>query len=368
MSILEKLEKNESKDSFSGGIYFFYSFDIGDDIDLKNVYNNYTFAKRGMVNSQFFRGYNKPMVFDISQLELSEYCQSAYLYNFGAISLRYYFSFDTSLEILRKFINNCNEICSKKSIDDTRIIFNLIKSCIRQPRFFNLNESYALIQVNTKENINPYKFKEDYGNEIAPVLRFETEHLSEYQKNEILDDAFGYYRGDLLIIDRNSALVYDKEYEDILDIFEFANIRNMELQYFDKALDKQLNFVYERQAYKIPLKAYLPLLGMFKFDPIGELAKLRVDISVVSERLWSSIKFSGDPYYLEIYKIVSTKMDFESWQNSIDKKLEVIRHILEVHEHRVSSIRYDVLNILILILILIEVVFAIINYFKNIGH
>ena len=47
-------------------------------------------------------------------------------------------------------------------------------------------------------------------------------------------------------------------------------------------LDKQLNFVYERQVYKIPLKAYFPILGMFKFDPIGELAKLRVDISVIS--------------------------------------------------------------------------------------
>ena len=29
------------------------------------------------------------------------------------------------------------------------------------------------------------------------ILRFETESLSEYQKNEILESAIGYYRGDL---------------------------------------------------------------------------------------------------------------------------------------------------------------------------
>jgi uncharacterized Rmd1/YagE family protein len=355
----DSVQKNiNNRDFFNGNIYFFYSFDIGDDIDLRQVHDKHAFARTGTFQSQFFKSYHKPLVLDIKAMNFSEYCDSAYLYNFGAISLRYKFQFNSSLDSLRKIINSRNELFSRNSIDDARIIFNAIKKEVRQARFFHLSMVYALVQVNTKENINPYLFKDKYGNEIASVLRFETENLSDYKKNEILESAFGYYRGDLLIIDCNSALVYDNEYEDILDIFEFANIRNMELQYFDKALDKQLNFVYERQAYKIPIKAYFPILGMFKFDPIGELAKLRVDISVVSERLWSSIKFSGEPYYLEIYRIISEKLDYNSWQESIDKKLEVIRHILEVHENRVSSIRYDVLNILIVVLIFIEVLFA----------
>ena len=43
-------------------------------------------------------------------------------------------------------------------------------------------------------------------------------HLSEYQKNEILETAIGYYRGDLIIIDTEAAFVYDDEYEDTLDL------------------------------------------------------------------------------------------------------------------------------------------------------
>lgn len=357
------LEKNYNSYIFKGNLYFFYSFDIGDDIDTKAIHTNYSFAKKGMVQSQFFRSYHKPLSIDIKELELSESCESAYIYNFGAISLRYKFKFNVTLDTLKNLINKCNDISLKQSIDDARIIFNSIKKEIRHSRFFHLSQSYTLIQIDPKDEISPFDFKEIYGNEITSVLRFEKENLSEYKKNEILNGAFGYYRGDLLIPDFNSALIYDNDYEDILEIFEFANLRNMELQYFDKSLDKQLNFVYERQVYKIPLKAYFPILGMFKFDPIGELAKLRVDISVISERLWSSIKFSDEPYYFEIYQKISKKLDFEGWQSSIDKKLEVIRHILEVHENRVSTIRYDVLNILILFLILIEVIFAIINYY-----
>lgn len=142
-------------------------------------------------------------------------------------------------------------------------------------------------------------------------------------------------------------------------------MRHMELQFFDRALDKQLNFSYERQSYKVPLKAYFPIIGMMQFDPIGELAKLRVDISVVSERLWSSIKFSDEPYYLEIYTIINQKLEFEAWQKSIDKKLEVISHILAIHEHKISNMRHDVLNLLIVLLIFVEALFAVLHYFFN---
>jgi len=348
--------------TFSGNIYFFCSFDVGDDIDLKLVHNNHVFARTGTFQSQYFKSYHRPLVLDINQCKVSETCESAKLYNFGVISLRYRFPFSAPLEDLRRLIHNFENVCEHKSVEDARSIFSSIRSEIRQPRFFHLSKSYALIQIKRQAQFSPAALKEQFGHEIASALRFEKERLSEYKKNEILSGMVGYYRGDLLIIDHDSALTYDDDYSDLLDIFEFANMRHMELQYFDRLLDKQLNVVYERQPYKIPLKAYFPLWGMLTFDPIGELAKLRVDISVVSERLWSSIKFSEEPYYLEVYKMLSEKLDFSTWQASIDKKMDVIRDILEVYEHKVAAIRYDMLNILIAILIFIELVIAFLGY------
>jgi hypothetical protein len=357
--------KNEhKKDFFSGNLYFFYNFDIGDDIDTKAIEKKHLGAISNQ-KSLLFKTYTKPLTLDIDKVDISPTCIECSVYSFGAISLRYKIPFNCSLEELKKNIDIEYEKIEKTSIKDAHSLFRAIKNQIRDGRCFNHSHSYLLIQINTKHDISPYQFKKNYANEITSLLRFELDALSEYKKNEILSDAFGYYRGDLLIIDLNSALAYDSDYKDILDIFEYANIKQTELQFFDKALDKQLKFSYDRKTYKVPLGAYFPIIGMFTFDPIGELAKLRVDISVVSERLWNCIRLSDEPYYLEIYTMLETKLGFEGWQKSIDKKLEVISHILEIHERKISDIRHDLLNLLIILLIFLETLLAIIHYFSN---
>lgn len=355
-------EKN-SQILFHGKLYFFYSFDIGDDVDIKSIQSQNLFHQNTKEKSNFFKSYHKPAILDLEKLQLSKQCISASLYNFGAIALRYVFEFSSPIEEIKNIINHKYDIAEHQSKKDAKIIFNNFKEYIRDARFFNLYNSYAVIQIDPQQ-LSPYDFKENYATEISSFLRFETENLSDHKKNEILNSAFGYYRGDLLIIDKNSALIYDNDYHDIIDLFEFANMRHMELQCFDRSLDRQLNFSYERQSYKIPFRSYIPIIGMFQYDPMEELAKLRVDISVISERLWSSIKFSDEPYYLEIYNILNQKLEFDAWQKSIDKKLEVISHILAIHEQKISIMRSDVLNLLILLLILIEALFAALHYFR----
>ncbi len=363
MNLVTIKEKHE-KTLFQGKLYFFYSFDIGDDVDIKAIQHLNLLAQQTRDKSPFFRSYHKPGTIDLEKMELSKECVSAKLYNFGAIALRYIFEFSAPIEEIKNIINHTYDIAEHHSKKDAKIIFNNCKEYIRDSRFFNLYTSYAVIQIDPKKQLSPYHFKEKYGTEISSFLRFETENLSDHKKNEILESAFGYYRGDLLIVDKNSAVIYDNDYEDILELFEFANMRHTELQCFDRALDKQLNFSYERQSYKIPLRSYIPIIGMFQYDPMEELAKLRVDISVISERLWSGIKFSDEPYYLEIYNILNQTLEFDAWQKSIDKKLEVISHILTIHEQKISIMRSDVLNLLIFLLILIEALFAALHYFR----
>jgi hypothetical protein len=59
------------------------------------------------------------------------------------------------------------------------------------------------------------------------------------------------------------------------------------------------------------------------------------------------------------------KLEFDSWQKSIDKKLEIISHILETHEYKVSNMRHDVLNLLIMFLIFLETLLAFLHFFSN---
>jgi hypothetical protein len=69
------------------------------------------------------------------------------------------------------------------------------------------------------------------------------------------------------------------DYEDLLDLFEFANMQQLELQYFDRMLDKRLNTIYELGEQRVPYNSYLPFVGGIRKDPITALGKLKVDLS-----------------------------------------------------------------------------------------
>ncbi len=290
--------------------------------------------------------------------------ETAKLHRFGVISLAYKIPFNQTLEELRGDINGIVDEFNEQSVVDAGAIFNKIKPEMKQPKFFHLRTSYVLIQMDPVLGIGTEKLKTEHGSMLASTLRFETVRLSEYLKNEILESSVGYYRGNLIVIDTEAAIIYDEEYEDILDLFEFANIQQLELQYFDRTLDKQLNTVYERDIQGIPYSSFLPFVGGIRKDPIAALGKLKVDISVITERLENSIKLVGEEYYSEIYALLVEKLDIRNWQASIGRKLNIIFDLRSVHESKIRDIREDLLTVLIILLIFIEMLVGIAHYLK----
>ncbi len=357
-------KSEESNHSFTGNIFIFHAFDVGEDINLENVKEKQLLARRPLLLSKYFKNYHTPLAVELPHPHTSSRCMSSKLHNFGVVSLAYKIPFSESLEDLRAHINAIEDEFREQSVVDAGSIFKRIKSEIKQPKFFHLRKSYVLIQIDPEQSVDIVKLKEEHGSTIASILRFETESLSEYQKNEILESAIGYYRGDLIIIDTEAAFIYDEEYEEILDLFEFANMQQLELQYFDRVLDQQLNVVYEREIKKLPLLSYLPFIGALKSDPVGDLGKLKVDISVITERLENSIKLAGEAYYSELYSLLVEKLDIANWKESINRKLDIIIDVRTVYENKVDALREDLLSVLIIILIFIEVLVAIFSYFK----
>jgi hypothetical protein len=350
---------------FKGNIFIFYSFDVGDDINLENIKDKQTLIKRPLVLSKYFKNYHVPLAIELPHPHSSSYIFYAKLHSFGVISISYKIPFESTLEELKMDIENIENEFNEQSILDASSIFKKIKSDIKQAKFFYLRRSYKVIEIDTTKEISDIiKFKEDYGGSIASLLRSETEVLSEYQKNEILESAIGYYRGDLIIVDAEAAFIYDEEYEEILDLFEFVNIQRLELQYFDKVLDNQLNKVYEREIKQLSILSYIPFIGVLKIDPVGELGKLRVDISVITERLENSIKLISEAYYYEVYSVIIKKLDIQNWRESINRKLDIIKDVRTVYENRVHALREDLLSVLIALLIFIEIILGVLNYIK----
>lgn len=354
-----KKERELKPTIFTGNIFILHSFDVGDDIDLEKIKTAHVLAQRPIPLSKYFKNYHIPLAVELPPHHASPFLASAKIQNFGVVTLRYQVPFSMTLEELRSRIREIDDQYREQSVADVDVIFQAIKPFVTQPKFFHLRNAYVLIQVNTLgENIDFVKFKSDYGNDVASILRFETETLSDYQRNEILDDAIGYYSGDLVIIDTDAAFLYDDEYEDKLDIFEFANVQFLELQYFDRVLDKRLNIFYEGKFKESSWQIYLPLIGTAAYQPLSELERLKVDISVITDRLENSVKLAGDAYYSEIYSLLFQKLDLKSWRDSLHTKLAIIHDIGSVHQNRIEGSRQDFFSIVIIFLILIEVVLA----------
>ncbi|MCX5924684.1 MAG: hypothetical protein NT124_00090 [Candidatus Dependentiae bacterium] len=347
---------------FSGNIFIFHAFDIGDDIHLDNV------SKLRAVNTiplpfpKHFKNYHIPLTIELPHPHASNKNIGCKIHNFGAISITYKIPFADTLSNLREQFNEIHNQYQEQSIIDARSIYKKIESEVSKARFFQTHTSYMVMQINPiPDKIDVQELKKMFGGIIVSTLRFEQVALSEEQKNEILDDGIGYFRGDLIVIDTETAFIYDKQYEEILDFFEFANVQLVELQYFDRLLDQRLNTIYEGEGRNPSWRSYLPFLNMTSSDPIELLGKLKVDISVITERLESSIKVVGEPYFSELYELLVEKLDLGNWRSGIDRKLSIIHDIQSTYQHRIDIIREDILSVLVIVLILIEVIIGILK-------
>lgn len=356
-----------SKTTFKGNILLFYAFDVGDDIDLEMI------KQKGLVStcviplSAYFKNYHIPLAFRMSDAAdkepttgvLESSCISSKVHHFGVLSFCYRIPYEDSFEDLKLKIIDIKKSFDERSEIDARETFKKIYPAIKKPRFYSLKNSYFALQAYPlKEKMTPEEFKETYGGRIASLLRLEVYALSDYQVDEILASSIGYYGQDLIIVDSSGSFIYDDEYFEPLEFFESANIQKLELQYFDRLLDQKLNFFYAQKSYHMPWLAYVPLLGQRLELSVSLLAKLRVDISVITERLENSIKMAGDEYYSRLYAMLVEKLSIKGWRDSIGRKLAIISDLYSVYQDRLDTIHEELLTVVIIVLIAVEAALA----------
>ncbi len=337
---------------FNGNILFFYLFDIGDQVNLEVI------KSQGLLTLS--EGYLSPFKYYQAPLSFEPRGPDSFfnkIYEFGVLSLCYKVPFSESLDQLKAEISALRAQYDQKSLEDAGQVYQSILPAIHKPSLYNLKWSYIVIQVNpVSEYNNPEDFKKQFGPKIASLLRLETHGLSDYQKDEILSSVTGYYGEDLIIIDSSASFIYDNEYHEALELIEAANLERLELQYFDRVLEKELRNQYTLEKHKIPLLSYVPVLGRMFELPVSQLTRMRIDIAVITERLKNSIKLSGDAYYARLYSMLVKKLLLKEWRESIDKKLDIFKDLYTVYQDRLDSTHDRILTWVIIILIAAEVV------------
>lgn len=345
-----------------GNILLFYAFDVGDDIAIANIKKNRMVDSRFAAASPYFKNYHTPIIVNLNdcysrnkQKETREDCITSKVHHFGVISFCYKVAFKASFEEIRQILIDNEKKYEKISEQDCQVVFESIHRAITQPVCYNLKNNYSVIQVNPLgKGVDPAAFKSKYGSNIVSLLRFEAQSLSEHQTEDVLTSTTGYYGQDFVIIDNEASFIYDDDYYEAIEFFEFANIQKLELQYFDRLLDEKLNYFYGQATHQIPFSSYIPFFRGHALASVYSLAKLRVDIAVITERLENSIKMAGDPFYDHLYSMLIERLSLKTWKESINQKMVIIKDLYNVHQDNLTTGRAEILTIVIILLIAFE--------------
>lgn len=266
-------QSSNDNQMFSGIIYFFYAFDVGDDINLVEVEKILKPMIHQRAWPKYLTSYHRPVCVDLIPADPSR--PRPYYVNihpFGAISMVYAINFKGTLTSLRDKLADLDSQFQEQAIQNALKLYNSIKQHIGKANFFHQKNSYLVVTIQPQpETIATPTLREKYGSVIASTLRFEKNHISSFQLEDILESATGYYREDLVIIDTEAAFVYDKEHQDLLDFFELATVQQLELRYFDKLIAQKLDVIYDKALQTPSFKNCLPFIGTL-YDPISELS------------------------------------------------------------------------------------------------
>lgn len=240
-----------------------------------------------------------------------------------------------------------------------QVLVDRIKPAIIRPEISALVEDYYLfIFEEIDQAISAATLIEEYGPVLAQILRFDLQPLSPQQYKDVLAQPISYYANDLVLIDWNAAIIYDQDYFDTISVLELVNVELLEAHYIDSRLDQRIReyegLLEKRSKWPLPLRR--PYQKTLK-----ELAQLRIDYSLLAERVDNALKLIGDLYLARVHTAAARRFYLQEWEADIARKLEIIGELYQLLNDRVETAQGQTLELVVIVLILIEIIMGLVH-------
>ncbi|MFI5365310.1 MAG: hypothetical protein ACHQ4J_06765 [Candidatus Binatia bacterium] len=239
------------------------------------------------------------------------------------------------------------------AIDVIRALLPAAAAAISKVGFTEFVEDFYVIQVDRFDvPVTPAQLRGEYRAAIALALRCEKERLAEGEAEQVFETAISYHPQDLVVTDWNAAFLYAADSPALLDALEFLNVQLVELRFFDRRLDARMSdlfqVVYSR-----------PRLRTLVVNPFGkaleEVSELKVETTLIAERVGNALKFFEDLYLAKVYSATAERLHLDAWRSSVESKLRVVQEIFEILNRRAATYRAEALEMTIIILIVVEI-------------
>jgi hypothetical protein len=354
-----------------GRVMALFAFDIGFEVELDQLSVLPSSARVQPISPKkqtpTFLQYSKPpLVVNLGEVSpiLSEPGRAQVtVYDFGAASIAYQWplpageqalSFSDLQPLSRALYDRNLEAQAKGQI---QAFLEENRSAIIRPELSPLVEDYYLFVIEELDQpLSAPELLARHGPLIAQMLRFETQPLSLEQQNEALNQRLSYYENDLVVVDWNAALIYDRDYHDTVNVLELLNVELLEARYTDEQLDRRISD-YQR----VSLKQSVSLVPFRTPNQkaIQALAELRLESLVLAERVDNALKLIGDLYLARVHALAARRLYLQDWDSSISRKLDIIASLYQLLTDRVRTTQSQTLELVIIILILVEILMGV---------
>lgn len=276
---------------------------------------------------------------------------TATFYSIGAMSIDVNFSVNSSLSYL---VSSIEQVYSsselfKKIEEIARSLYEKVKPAIVNPAFSNTGQRQMVLVIrNPYESRSAGDFMATQKSVLAGLIMMSPEKLSQSQIDLALARCVTYSERDLVIVSDRLSLIYDDEPSEALDVLELANLQAGELSYLDARLEQTLIELYEAE----PKNSW----GLFYAQKSSAAQKLNIihlDSVIIADRVEQSFKISRDSYLSRIHYYCVEAMFLKSVIRGINRKLEVIRDVIDDVYDRQATRRMELLEWIIIILILL---------------
>jgi len=181
--------------------------------------------------------------------------------------------------------------------------------------------------------------------------------LATRQIEELVGEAISYYGSDLVLLDWNAALIFDREWQDTVAVLEELNVRLVELRFLDLRLDRALG--------KFSVEVYRPPFGSLRAPhrtAIRALSELTVETLRLSEQVQNALKLIPDVYLARVHRRGAARLGLPAWEAMVRAKLEAVRQLITVLSERASVRRAEAMELAIILLIALEIALALFGW------
>ncbi len=360
--------REEGEARVSGWCYAFFAYDIGRSVDVERAARLVRDAAerrvmRGKRRAPEWLEYEPAPLrvtraaasFEVGRWE-TEAAVECTVYDFGGVSVAYRIPFDGALD-------EAPELSAEAAIsppllaDSRRRVEELLEQvwgAVTKPGIADTVEDYAVFALTRWEG-GAEGMAERWPQTLTRLLQGERGPVSAQQVRESLSSALSFGPDDLTLVDWDAAVVFDSEPFEALSVLEHANVELLEMRLLDGSLDALLE-----QSYAMLSRQTRP-----HWWPMGpgahelrRLAEAQMDGVLLFEGVNNAIKLVGDQYLARLYRLTAVRLHLPAWDAAALRKIATAESIYDKISSFQANRRMEVLEWIIVILISIEIVWA----------